>query len=119
MACKASFRRTRLVSLNDLFILYILFGPFTSAPSRLRLSLTSTKQDVKGGLTSMPRCFLPITRSFGRSGPLLVIKGIGLVHGESYVSAQTMYEIERIKVLRKSVAVARQVPVAMFHVQSA
>ena len=34
--------------------------------------------------------------------------------GESYFSAQTMHEIERIKALRKSVAVARPVPVAAF-----
>ncbi len=33
--------------------------------------------------------------------------------GESYFTAQTMHEIERIKALRKSVAVARPVPVAM------
>jgi hypothetical protein len=34
--------------------------------------------------------------------------------GESYFTAQTMHEIERIKALRKSVAVARPVPVAVF-----
>ena len=34
--------------------------------------------------------------------------------GESYFTAQTMHEIERIKALRKSLAAARQVPVAVF-----
>ena len=34
--------------------------------------------------------------------------------GESYFTAQTMHEIERIKTLRKSVAAARHVPVAIF-----
>jgi hypothetical protein len=34
--------------------------------------------------------------------------------GESYFSASTMHEIERIKALRKSVAVNRSVPVAAF-----
>ena len=34
--------------------------------------------------------------------------------GASYFTAQTMHEIERIKTLRKSVAVARYVPVADF-----
>ncbi len=34
--------------------------------------------------------------------------------GESYFSAQTLHEIERIKALRKSVAVDRPVPVAVF-----
>jgi hypothetical protein len=39
--------------------------------------------------------------------------------GESYFTAQTMHEIERIKTLRKSVAVDRQVPVAEFQGQGA
>ncbi len=34
--------------------------------------------------------------------------------GESYFTAQTMHEIERIKALRKSVAKARSVPIAAF-----
>lgn len=34
--------------------------------------------------------------------------------GEPYFTAQTMHEIERIKTLRKSVAIARHVPVADF-----
>jgi hypothetical protein len=35
--------------------------------------------------------------------------------GQSYFTAQTMHEIERIKSLRRSVAVDRSVPVAVFH----
>jgi hypothetical protein len=34
--------------------------------------------------------------------------------GQSYFSAQTMHEIERIKTLRKSIAVDRAIPVAEF-----
>jgi len=34
--------------------------------------------------------------------------------GESYFTAQTMHELERIKSLRKSVAKERNVPVAQF-----
>ena len=34
--------------------------------------------------------------------------------GESYFTAQTMHEIERIKLLRKSLAVKTTVPVATF-----
>ena len=34
--------------------------------------------------------------------------------GESYFTAHTMHEIERIKALRKSVAKSRSVPVAQF-----
>ena len=59
-----------------------------------------------------------VTRSFGRGAGLLVIEGIPMWScascGESYFSAQTMHEIERIKALRKSVAMARSVEVALF-----
>lgn len=39
--------------------------------------------------------------------------------GASYFSAQTLHEIERIKTLRKSLAVNRPVPVASFEVADA
>ena len=59
-----------------------------------------------------------VTRSFGKSSALLVIEAIPMWScpscGESYFSAQTLHEIERIKALRKSVAVSRQIPVAAF-----
>jgi YgiT-type zinc finger domain-containing protein len=59
-----------------------------------------------------------VTRSFGKGAALLVIEAIPLWScpscGESYFSAQTMHEIERIKALRKSVAVNRSVAVAAF-----
>lgn len=64
-----------------------------------------------------------VEKDAGRSRTLLVIEGIPVWScphcGESYVTDQTMHEIECIKALRKSVAVARQVPVAMFHLQRA
>jgi YgiT-type zinc finger domain-containing protein len=59
-----------------------------------------------------------VTRSFGRGPSLIVIEGIPLWScphcGESYFTAQTLHEIERIKTLRKAVAVERPVPVAAF-----
>ena len=59
-----------------------------------------------------------VTRSFGKGVALLVIEAIPMWScpscGESYFSAQTMHEIERIKALRKSVAVSRAVSVAAF-----
>lgn len=59
-----------------------------------------------------------VTRSFGKASALLIIEAIPMWScpscGESYFSAQTLHEIERIKALRKSVAVSRQVPVAAF-----
>ena len=64
-----------------------------------------------------------VTRSFGRGPSLLVIEGIPLWScphcGESYFRAQTLHAIERIKTLRKSVAVDRQVAVAVFQGPSA
>ena len=57
-------------------------------------------------------------RSYGKAGNLLVIESIPMWScpscGESYFTAQTMHEVERIKALRKSVAKARSVPVASF-----
>lgn len=59
-----------------------------------------------------------VTRSFGSGEALLVIENIPMWScphcAESYFTAQTMHEIERIKALRTSVAVDRQVPVAEF-----
>ncbi|MCX7110279.1 MAG: type II toxin-antitoxin system MqsA family antitoxin [Proteobacteria bacterium] len=59
-----------------------------------------------------------VTRSFGRGSSLLVIEDIPLwtcSHcGESYFTAQTLHEIEHIKALRKSIAVDRPIPVAIF-----
>ena len=59
-----------------------------------------------------------VTRSFGHGRKLLVIERIPMWScphcGESYFTAQTMHEIERIKALRKSVAADRSVPVAEF-----
>jgi YgiT-type zinc finger domain-containing protein len=59
-----------------------------------------------------------VTRSFGKADDLLVIESIPMwsctACGESYFTAQTMHEIERIKTLRKAIAKKRAVPVAAF-----
>jgi YgiT-type zinc finger domain-containing protein len=59
-----------------------------------------------------------VTRVFGKGANLLVIEGIPMWScpscGESYFTAQTMHELERIKALRKSVAMPRNVAVAVF-----
>ena len=61
-----------------------------------------------------------VTLSYGHGTSILVIEDIPLwtcPHcGASYFTAQTLHEIERIKVLRKSVAVERPIPVAMFQI---
>ena len=64
-----------------------------------------------------------VTRSFGKGANLLVIEGVPLWScpscGESYFTAKTMHEIERIKALRKSVAIKRPVSVASFEATDA
>lgn len=63
-----------------------------------------------------------MTRSYGKGKGLLVIEGIPMWScpscGESYFTAQTMHELERIKALRKSVAKERNVPVAVFEAEA-
>lgn len=59
-----------------------------------------------------------ITRSYGKGKQLLVIEKVPVVScphcGESYMTAETMQEIERIKLHRKSFAVERKVSVAEY-----
>jgi YgiT-type zinc finger domain-containing protein len=64
-----------------------------------------------------------VTRSYGKGKELLVIESIPMwscpTCGESYFTAQTMHEVERIKALRKSLAKSRPVPVAAFEKSAA
>lgn len=59
-----------------------------------------------------------ITRTYGKGKDLLVIENIPLLScpdcGESYFTAATLHEIERIKLNRRSIAVKRPVEVASF-----
>jgi YgiT-type zinc finger domain-containing protein len=59
-----------------------------------------------------------MTRSYGKGANLLVIENVPVVvcpHcGESYLTAETLHEIERIKLLRRSLAKSRSVAVASF-----
>lgn len=59
-----------------------------------------------------------ITRAYGKGKDLLIIENIPIVScphcGESYLTAATLHEIERIKLNRKSLAVERPVEVANF-----
>jgi YgiT-type zinc finger domain-containing protein len=60
-----------------------------------------------------------ITRSYGKGENLLVIENVPVVScphcGESYLTAETLHEIERIKLHRRSFAVSRPVAVAELH----
>lgn len=59
-----------------------------------------------------------ITRSYGRGKNMFLIENIPVVScphcGESYFEADTLHEIERLKLHRKEIAVERTVPVMSF-----
>lgn len=59
-----------------------------------------------------------ITRSYGKGANLLVIENVPIIVcpncGESYLTAETLHEIERIKLHRRSMAKPRNVAVASF-----
>lgn len=59
-----------------------------------------------------------ISRSYGKGDDLLVIEDVPVVScpncGESYLTSETLHEIERIKLHRQAMAEERPVPVAVF-----
>jgi YgiT-type zinc finger domain-containing protein len=59
-----------------------------------------------------------ISRSYGKREDTFVIENVPVVSyphcGESYLTAETLHEIERIKLHRQSFAQKRTVPVAVF-----
>ena len=59
-----------------------------------------------------------VTRSYGKGENLLIIENVPVVScsqcGESYLTAETLHEIERIKLHRQSFASKRSVAVAEF-----
>ena len=59
-----------------------------------------------------------VSRSYGKGGSLLVVENNPVISwpncGESYLTAETLHEIERIKLHRQAMAEERSVPVAVF-----
>jgi len=59
-----------------------------------------------------------VSRSYGKGTNLLVIENVPVVScphcGESYLTAETLHEIEHIKLHRKNLARERNVAVATF-----
>lgn len=59
-----------------------------------------------------------VSRSYGKGKDLLVIENVPVIScphcGESYLTAETLHELERIKLHRTSFAVERPVAVAEF-----
>lgn len=58
------------------------------------------------------------TRSYGKGDRLLVIENVPIIScphcGESYLTAETLHEIERIKLHRQNFATKRPVSVAQY-----
>ena len=59
-----------------------------------------------------------VTRTYGKGKDLLVVENVPALScpqcGESYLTAETLHEIERIKLHRKSLAVQRPVEIVSF-----
>jgi len=59
-----------------------------------------------------------IARTYGKGKEIFVIENVPVITcphcGESYLEAKTLHEIERIKLHKKSLAIKRPVPVAVF-----
>ena len=59
-----------------------------------------------------------VSRSYGRGADLFVIENVPLVScphcGESYLTADTLHELERIKLHRRAMAQERCIAVAVF-----
>jgi YgiT-type zinc finger domain-containing protein len=59
-----------------------------------------------------------VTRSYGKGEDLLIIEKVPVVRcphcGEAYLTAETLHEIERIKLHRRSFAEKRPIAVAEF-----
>ncbi len=59
-----------------------------------------------------------VARNYGKGDNLLVIENVPVVScphcGESYLTAETLHEIERIKLHRKALATERCIAVATF-----
>lgn len=59
-----------------------------------------------------------VTRSYGKNDKLFVIENVPVINcphcGESYMTSETMHEIERIKLHKKSFSQDRKIPVADF-----
>jgi len=59
-----------------------------------------------------------IAKTYGKGKDIFVIENVPVVTcphcGESYLEAETLHEIERIKLHKRNLTVKRSVPVAVF-----
>ena len=76
--------------------------------------MNTTTYDICGQEGAHTHC---ATRSYGKGKQFLLLKTflLSAVHsGESYMTAETRHEIERIKLHKHAIAVERIIPVAEF-----
>lgn len=63
-----------------------------------------------------------VTRSYGEGNSLLIVEDVPVITcpdcGQSYLTAETLHEIERIKRHRRNIATERTVPVVKFTLAS-
>ncbi|MCJ7812901.1 type II toxin-antitoxin system MqsA family antitoxin [bacterium] len=59
-----------------------------------------------------------VTRSYGKGKNIIIIENVPVITcshcGESYLTADTLHEIERIKLHKSNLTKRRQIPVAIF-----
>jgi len=59
-----------------------------------------------------------VSRSYGKGDNILVIENVPLIScphcGESYLTAETLHEIERLKLHRKNLATEKKVEVLVY-----
>jgi YgiT-type zinc finger domain-containing protein len=59
-----------------------------------------------------------IAKTYGKGKDILVIENVPVIScphcGESYLDAETLHEIQRIKIHKKNFAIKREIPIANF-----
>ena len=59
-----------------------------------------------------------IAKTYGKGKDILVIENVPVIScphcGESYLDAETLHELQRIKIHKKNFAIIREIPIANF-----
>jgi YgiT-type zinc finger domain-containing protein len=59
-----------------------------------------------------------VAKTYGKGKDILVIENVPVIScphcGESYLDAETLHEIQRIKIHKKNFAIKREIPIANF-----
>jgi YgiT-type zinc finger domain-containing protein len=59
-----------------------------------------------------------VAKTYGKGKDILVIENVPVIScphcGESYLDAETLHELQRIKIHKKNFAIIREIPIANF-----